>query len=137
MKRNIVLKSNIVIPIFMGRLWLVVAKDAHAARREMNDIFGAHDKGSFHALHCCSGNEFGLFFHSGYITWGDLGHEIFHFVHCLMDCCNIRLVRDTSEVYAYVVGWAHDWVVRQCYKANVRILRTSYSEMIKNEKYYP
>lgn len=127
MKKNIVLKVNTLIPIFFGRFWLVVARDAYAARKQMKDVFGCYESGPFEALHSYNGIELGVFLYAGRITQRNLGHELFHFTHRLLDRCDISLRPDHSETHAYFSGWAHEWVGHELHKARIKVKTLPYS----------
>ncbi len=120
--KNIVLQAETVVPIYGFRLYFVVAHDALAAMRASSQ-FGdlMKDEDSFDATVARNGAYFGLYIQRNKVTPEVIGHEIHHLTHRLMAWAGCVLGEESTEAYAYLCGWLHDYVYTQLKKHKIRV----------------
>jgi len=108
------LKRYIEIPIYGARLWIVVAKDLHKARRKFEYLFGPITPTNYNAL--CSRDDgygkFGLFFKPEALTRQTIAHEIFHLTHRILEWVGAPFEPSHHEYAALLNGYLTETVYK-------------------------
>ena len=106
------LKRRFRIPIYGVDVWIVVSDDIGKVRRSMDHIFGPCDTGGFFAglCSCSDSGDFALFFRPNRLTYSDIGHEVFHLTHRIMEYYEGNFDSNHHEQGAYLHGYLMDLV---------------------------
>lgn len=120
-KKNIRAREHTTVPIYDLDLWLIVAKDAVAARKTFDPLLGVYDGGDFRALACYNDFRFAIFFHAHSVDHAIVSHEIMHVATRMLDFVGQDFHPHNHECYTYLTGWITAWVYRQLKKAKIRV----------------
>lgn len=103
------------IPIYGGKLVLVVSNNLKRARAKRNDFLGGELRVEDELDNCPASFEF------GYIDHSTIAHECFHLTCRLMEWNSVYLKSDNHEAHAIFLGWSVEWVYDRLREQKIRV----------------
>lgn len=115
-KRFREVSAFIKIPIFSGKLHLIVTTDLWKSRKRRDPIFGRAEPEHYADVPACLVRlraTYGLLFEFDVLTHETIAHEVFHLTQRVMQWHSVRVDPDNHEACAQFHGWATAWVYAQ------------------------
>lgn len=117
------------VPIYVGKLVLVITNDKKKVRKMFPNVFYEGEEPYGHSIEADFGGWRGFhvilnFDHSrAKVTHGIISHEVYHITSFIADRVGVLHDPDNDEPMAYLNGWIADqiykWIDKQGFKVNI------------------